>query len=182
MYKDGDMCPICGQATLERSVIDETFEYKGREITVSDYVIHTCPECGESVVDPESLRSSEKIIRDFQRRTDGLLTSDEIRRTRKASGFTQEAFGKILGGGVKGFARYENGQVTQSRAMDNLLRIIDRYPFALDVITKGPSAGEERARTFQYDKSITSGQKNIVYTFCASDRYYDYDVNAVGER
>ena len=39
-------------------------------------------------------------------------------------GYTQEEFGNILGGGKKAFARYENGTITQSRAMDNQLKML----------------------------------------------------------
>ena len=135
MYKDKDRCPICGDGTLEKSIIEETFEYKGQTITIPDYVVFRCDTCEESIVDNDTLKASEKPIRDFHRRVDGLLTSDEIKKIRKSFGFTQEVFGNLLGGGAKGFARYETGTVSQSKAMDNLLRIIDAYPIVLSVLT-----------------------------------------------
>ena len=51
---------------------------------------------------------------------------------------TQEQMATVLGGGLKGFARYENGQIIQSRAMDNLLRILDQFPESLDVLPGAP--------------------------------------------
>ena len=51
---------------------------------------------------------------------------------------TQEQMATALGGGLKGFARYENGQIIQSRAMDNLLRILDQFPENLDVLPGVP--------------------------------------------
>lgn len=136
MYKNGEECPICSEGTLSKSVIDEEFEYKGHKKVVHDYEIYKCNCCNEVIVSNESIRNSEKIIRDFQRSVDDLLTSEEIKKGRVSLGFTQEAFADILGVGSKNFARYENGSVTQSRSMDNLLRILYEMPAALNVIDR----------------------------------------------
>ena len=148
MYKNNDKCPICGEGILEREVITETFEYNGEKVYIPDYVIFKCENCDEAIVEKDTLKTSEITIRDFQRRVDGLLTSYEIKKIRKSLGFTQEGIGNLLGGGAKGFARYERGTVSQSKAMDNLLRIIDAYPDALGVLTE--IKDEERTRrTYQ---------------------------------
>lgn len=65
---------------------------------------------------------------------DGFLTDEDIKRIRKKLGFTQEEMAKKLGVGLKNFARYENLSVRQSKAMDNLLRVLDRYPETLEVL------------------------------------------------
>jgi HTH-type transcriptional regulator/antitoxin MqsA len=129
-------CPICGVGTLRKEVGSETFEYKGMTTTVSNYITYKCDECGEAIVDKTTLRESGRILKDFQRKVDGLLTAEEIKNIRKRLNLTQEEMAEILGGGLKSFARYETGQVCQSRGMDNLLRILDTYPFALNVIQK----------------------------------------------
>ena len=67
---------------------------------------------------------------------EGYLTAEDIRRIRKKLGLTQKAMAEKLGVGLKTFARYENRSVCQSRAMDNLLRILDKYPVALKVLEK----------------------------------------------
>ena len=127
-------CPICGIGIMEKVVLVETLEYKGQHLTIPEYTVYKCPTCEEAIVDKNTLKTTEKTIRDFHRKVDGLLTSGEIKKIRTSLGFTQEAMGGLLGGGEKSFARYETGQVTQSRAMDNLLRILDACPIALDVI------------------------------------------------
>jgi hypothetical protein len=53
--------------------------------------------------------------------------------------YTQEQMAEVCGGGLKGFARYESGQVMQSRGMDNMLRILDEFPHALDLIKRRPA-------------------------------------------
>lgn len=155
MYKDNDLCPICGEGYLKKRTISETFEYKGSYTTVDDYVIYECHECGEAIVDPQTLRDSERFLRDFHREIDCLLTSKEIKKIRLSIGYTQEEFGNILGGGKKSFARYENGTVTQSKPMDNLLRIIRDFPYTLESITeKNPNV------EYEYNSTILDSEKN----------------------
>ena len=140
MYKDADPCPICGGGPLKKKVITERFEYKGNDLAIPDYVVYECSECEEYIVDPQTLKATEKRIRDFHREVDGLLTSSEIKKIRKSFKLTQEEFGEILGGGKKAFARYENGTVTQSKPMDNLLRVLTAFPSAFEVIHSQKSA------------------------------------------
>jgi HTH-type transcriptional regulator / antitoxin MqsA len=129
-------CPICDMGTLKKEIVAEPFEYKGQKITIPEYIKYRCNKCGEAVVDNGTLRESGKILKDFKRNIDGLLTAGEIKSIRKKLNLTQEEMAEIVGGGLKSFARYETGQVCQSRGMDNLLRILDSYPFTLNVIQK----------------------------------------------
>ncbi|MEI6209575.1 MAG: type II toxin-antitoxin system MqsA family antitoxin [Desulfuromonadales bacterium] len=134
MYRQGDVCPLCGGGSLIGNVIEERFTYKGHSLVVPDYGILECPACGEAVVRKDSARRTEKMLKDFGRQVDGLLMAADIKRIRRKLHLTQEQMATVLGGGLKGFARYENGQVVQSRAMDNLLRILDRFPESLGVL------------------------------------------------
>jgi len=134
MYRQEDACPLCGDGRLCEKVVEERFSYKGRSLAVPDYRILECPACGEAIVPKDSARRAEKLLKDFGREVDGLLTTADIRRIRRKLHLTQEQMAMLLGGGLKGFARYENGQVVQSRAMDNLLRILDRFPECLSAL------------------------------------------------
>jgi HTH-type transcriptional regulator/antitoxin MqsA len=138
MYKHGDSCPLCGGGQLCEKVIEECFSYKGLSLKVPEYHLLECPACGEAIVEKESARRAEKMLKDFGRRIDGLLTAVDIKRIRRKLHLTQEQMATVLGGGLKGFARYENGQVIQSRAMDNLLRILDQFPESLDALPSAP--------------------------------------------
>jgi len=134
MINEGDTCPVCGAGNLTKKIVEETFEYKGKHLTVPDYVVYECAECEEEIVDRNTLKTSSKLIKDFYRSVDGLLTSSEIKTIRQKLELTQEEMANILGGGKKAFARYEKGQVIQSRGMDNLLRILAKYPYTLDAL------------------------------------------------
>jgi HTH-type transcriptional regulator / antitoxin MqsA len=129
-------CPVCGTGTLKKQIGTEVFKYKGESLSIPGFITYECNDCGESIVDNQSLKDARKPLKDFHRRVDGLLSGDEIKAIRKKLNLKQEEMAEILGGGLKSFARYENGQVCQSKGMDSLLRILNAYPFALDVIMK----------------------------------------------
>lgn len=136
MYEQGSVCPVCGAGVLTQKSVEEIFTYKGRTLTVPDYLVNECVACGEAVVDPASSKRASKLLKDFGREVDGLLGAADIKRIRKKLGYTQEQLAEVCGGGLKGFARYESGQVMQSKGMDNLLRILDEFPYALDAINR----------------------------------------------
>lgn len=140
-YKEATMkklitCPVCGatEDKLTTSTGTETFNYKGASVVIEGYTVTTCSACGEGFVDPESRKRSVVILRDHQRALDGFLTSHEIKGIRKSLNKTQDELSVLLGGGEKAFARYENGTVLQSKAMDNLLRILQKCPESINLL------------------------------------------------
>ncbi|MCP4106801.1 MAG: YgiT-type zinc finger protein [Desulfobacteraceae bacterium] len=69
MYKNGDRCQICGSGRLTKKVIKEKFECKGEVLTIPDCIIYECSACEEAVVDENTLKATEKAIRDFQKKS-----------------------------------------------------------------------------------------------------------------
>jgi HTH-type transcriptional regulator / antitoxin MqsA len=135
VYKLGDICPICEAGNLTNKEIVATFDYKGESVEIPNYLIWECSECKEKIVDPKTSKSAGRLIRDFYRHVDGLLIASEIRRIRKFKlELTQDEASELLGGGTKSFAKYENCEVMQSVALDNLLRLLDAAPYMLKVI------------------------------------------------
>lgn len=168
-YREGANCPLCGAGGLVGVVQTERFEYKGVPLEIPDYRFWRCDACGEEFADPGTTRRHERALRDHQRRVDGLLTSAQIRDIRKSLSFSQVELGRLLGGGDKGFAKYETGRLIQSRAMDNLLRILARHPRALDAIghERGdavPVADEVRESLPPYEAEGTVDTEGVVFT------------------
>jgi len=130
MYKNGDMCPICGLGTIKVERKPETFEYKGQALTL-ELTVYSCDVCGEGFFDNEEMKKHQKTIKNFQRRVDGLLTSEEIKQIREKYSLSQRELARILGIAEKSIAKYEAGFVAQSKAMDNLLRFIGEFPEVL---------------------------------------------------
>jgi putative zinc finger/helix-turn-helix YgiT family protein len=167
-------CPICGKGALNKESIEERFEYKGQSISIPNYLVYKCDACKGTIVDKGTLKASGKLLKNFKCKVDGLLTGDEIKEIRKKLNLTQEQMSEILGGGLKGFARYESGQICQSRAMDNLLRILDRYPHTIHLIWKGSSYRLKGHK----EGIVTVKNKKVIYL----DEYKAYKEKYLSEQ
>lgn len=143
---DTKVCPVCGKGQLNKEIVEKTFTYKGQSIIIPNYILYRCNVCSEAIVNNQTLKSSGKQLKKFKCKVDGLLSGDEIKGIRRKLGLTQEQMSEILGGGLKGFARYETGQICQSKAMDNLLRILDKFPQLIQFIEGTPEKESQGAR------------------------------------
>jgi HTH-type transcriptional regulator/antitoxin MqsA len=70
----------------------------------------------------------------FKKEVDGLLTGAEVRALRKRLGLKQAEAAKVFGGGIVAFSKYESDDVTQSEAMDKLMRLVDRIPQVFNLL------------------------------------------------
>lgn len=130
---EGALCPVCEKSKLGMVKTKTEFSYKGRKKMIARDVL-ACDVCGESFFQPKDERNLDKLLLNERRKIDGLLTSEEIKKIRSKFRLTQIAFAKRLGLSDKVFARYESGQSNQSLAVDDLLRVLDAYPAAIEKI------------------------------------------------
>jgi HTH-type transcriptional regulator/antitoxin MqsA len=119
-------CPICGEE-MNRDIRNDAISYKGLSAIVEQPGWY-CAGCGEAVLTEADIKTAEPAFFDLRARGDGLLTAAEIRDIRKRLKLTQRKAGELLGGGERAFQKYESRQVMVSKAMSNLLRILDRHP------------------------------------------------------
>jgi HTH-type transcriptional regulator/antitoxin MqsA len=127
-------CPVCESKRIQNKKILEEFSYGDYSAVIEDFEVFACESCGEYFPTKESQGRAEAVVRDLHRKASNMLSSEEIKRIREFFPLSQDAFGLLLGGGRKAFARYENGRVMQSRPMDNLLRILADYPQAIECL------------------------------------------------
>lgn len=115
-------CLYCKSESLRSFDEVDVIKYKGADLNVS-LLYSVCGNCGEEVVTKEQILVNDARVRDAQKSFDGLMTSKEIREARAALGLTQEEASKIFGGGKNAFSKYERAEVSQSVAMDKLIRV-----------------------------------------------------------
>lgn len=128
-------CPMCETPNpWEDRYSNETYRYKGQKFSLSDTEYSVCRECGFDVVLPQQKRRNEVRVRDEHRRIDGLLTGPQIKAIRERLGLTQAKAAQLMGGGANAFSKYERGEVTQSVAMNQLLRVLDVDPGVLSTL------------------------------------------------
>ncbi|MGK7294215.1 MAG: type II toxin-antitoxin system MqsA family antitoxin [Candidatus Wenzhouxiangella sp. M2_3B_020] len=132
-------CPMCEQATLQPDTHTGEIEHNANRLEVRDLEFYCCPECGADPVFPDQARRNHCRFQDARRRSDGLLTGDEIVRVREALGLTQRQAADLFGGGANAFSKYERGDVIQSVAMDRLMRLIAAHPEHMSELREFPS-------------------------------------------
>jgi putative zinc finger/helix-turn-helix YgiT family protein len=106
---------------------DETIRDKAVKVTFEGF---SCPKCGFRAVDMNRMAEYGRSVSDAYRRSEGLLTSDEIRSARERLAMSQEAFADYLGVGIASVKRWELGQI-QERSMDKLLRLMTDPVYAI---------------------------------------------------
>jgi putative zinc finger/helix-turn-helix YgiT family protein len=118
-------------STVER---ERDFPIHGSTVTVHEEVLR-CVVCGEEYSYAQAI-AAERHAGEIYRQQNGFLHPDEIVSMRRKWGVTQSQLELALGLGRKTVARWEAGRVLQTRALDNLLRAIDRFPAVLTYLAE----------------------------------------------
>ncbi len=132
MNTETKICPMCEIGTLTPITFAEDFQHRGSSLHVEGLEGYECHECGADPVLKTQILRNQTRIADAKRHADGLLTGQQIRIIRKALNLSQQDAAVLFGGGANAFSKYERGDVTQSVAMDRLLRLVKRHPFLLN--------------------------------------------------
>jgi HTH-type transcriptional regulator/antitoxin MqsA len=115
-------CKLCKSEDVSDYVEAEEVSYKGRTLQVS-MAYSLCNSCDREFISKPQILQNEAALRAAKKDHDGLLSSEEIIRARRALSLTQEQASRVFGGGRNAFSKYERGEVSQSVAMDKLIRI-----------------------------------------------------------
>lgn len=131
----GRPCPACGEGNLTPKISYLPYEYKGH---TENLALHSaeCDVCGSDMSDKTDVINNNRIVAAFQKRIDGFLSGSEIASLRSKYHITQELAASLFGGGKVAFSRYENDDVTQSAAMDSLIKLCQENPFNLILLAR----------------------------------------------
>jgi HTH-type transcriptional regulator/antitoxin MqsA len=122
------ICPMCDQGVLREITFTGEYAFNGGRIVVSGLKGCFCDLCNSDPILSEQITENQVLIADAKRRELGLLQSNEIRAIRRELGLTQHQASDLFGGGTNSFSKYERGEVLQSAALDNLLRVAASIP------------------------------------------------------
>jgi len=115
-------CPVCG-GPLVTQIRKVPFTYKGKTIELDQGALF-CQACHEGFLTPTESRLNDPALKAFRNEVDGLLTPDQVKAVRKSLHLTQAEASRIFGGGPTAFSKYERGEITHSRALDIILRLL----------------------------------------------------------
>lgn len=120
---------------LELFERERDFPIHGTTVPVREE-LYRCAVCGGEEYSYEQAIAAERRAGEVYRERNGFLHPDQIVALRRRWGVTQAQLEAALGVGRKTVARWEAGRVLQTRAMDNLLRAIDRFPAVLSFLAE----------------------------------------------
>jgi len=152
-----ELCPICGEGHVTDQVDQFESEYKGQKATLPLHY-QLCDTCHSDFAGSKESKLNKRGVMAFRKSVDGLLTGTEIVALRKQYSLTQDQAAQLFGGGPVAFSKYENDDVSQSEAMDSLLRLVRESEAAFGVLVnvKGMAAELSHAlNSIVNEKTIT---------------------------
>lgn len=170
-------CKLCKSENIKHLSHTENITYKESSLSV-DMEYSVCEDCGREFVSKQQILNNDAQLRDAKKSFDGLLTSQEIKSAREALGLTQEEASLVFGGGRNAFSKYERAEVSQSVAMDKLIRLCLKHPNIFSELKDkvGIENNKEQVLYFETRKKVTDIHimkfKRIrnVYKFNASEK------------
>jgi HTH-type transcriptional regulator/antitoxin MqsA len=125
--------PVTGE-TLTRSVRPFTVKYAGRSATVE--LPGWYPEGkGDSLHVGQDMQAADEALQRLKEAAGDTIRPAAVRTIRLRLKLSQRKAGEVLGGGPRAFQKYESGEVSVSRPMAQLLRLLDRDPARLKELT-----------------------------------------------
>ena len=115
-------CVVCQSEDIKSLTAVETVLYQGQELQIP-LEFSVCNDCGREFVPKAQILRGDIAFRNAKKKHDGLLSSEEICQARTKLSISQEQASKVFGGGKNAFSKYERGEVSQSVAMDKLIRV-----------------------------------------------------------
>jgi putative zinc finger/helix-turn-helix YgiT family protein len=123
-----DFCVLCNSVHIEERVTDRTVDVGRYAVEVRGDHTLACLDCGEEFQTGAQAKEFDRKVVSARRHMEGLLDGDDIRRIRTTLGLSQADFEAALGIGPKTIIRWESNLTTQSKAIDDVLRLIDFDP------------------------------------------------------
>jgi HTH-type transcriptional regulator/antitoxin MqsA len=115
---------------LKRDVRRRKLNYKGIE-GFFDIPGWWPADEGDGILEASDLKVFDRAFDQLRAEAARLPDAGEVRRIRQTLKLSQRRAGEVLGGGPRAFQKYESGEVIVSRAMANLLHLLERDPSRL---------------------------------------------------
>jgi len=125
-------CPVCpGKAEIVIGKVKTEFLKVRLTLSVKHY---ECKKCGEVFFNLGQAAEFERL-RNRQYKIATSLSGEEVRRIREKLGLSQAELEQRLGLGSKVVVRWENGKVRLPGPVNALLRILDKNPESLKLLS-----------------------------------------------
>ncbi|MFZ3322728.1 MAG: type II TA system antitoxin MqsA family protein [Usitatibacter sp.] len=119
---------MCDSLGVQEVTYEDVINTAVGEVTVTGLRRFRCPSCEALFVDDAQSRHNLVRTQLASGQEPRYVLAEAIYSWRTRVGLSQRECGRLFGGGVNAFSKYENGEVTQSEPMDNLLWLAMTYP------------------------------------------------------
>lgn len=96
VLKKGAICPSCEMGKLGLTKKDLEFTYKNRKTQIKNQDLFKCDLCDYEALSRDDTKRVDKLLTDFRRSVDGLLTSDQLQRIRKSLDCNKKKMARLL--------------------------------------------------------------------------------------
>jgi HTH-type transcriptional regulator/antitoxin MqsA len=167
-----DICVSCDSSGAREVLSDRTINVGAYSVTIPSARHMTCGSCGESYQTGEQAKALDAAVVDARRRHEGLLTGGDIRKIRLSVSLSQADLEDALGIGPKTIVRWENNTSIQSKAIDDVLRLIEMDPDNLRLLVRIRSAAradmfddklipQDRIKSGELETAILNGLEHV---------------------
>jgi HTH-type transcriptional regulator/antitoxin MqsA len=129
-------CELCGTDSVQEVTRTREIAYMGHRLVIPNDRLTRCDSCGEEFYTAEQAKTADRLLIEARRRQEGLLSGAEVRALRQSFSMSQQQFESALGLGEKTLVRIENGKSVQSKALDNLFRLLMLEPDSLVLLSR----------------------------------------------
>ncbi len=134
MRNDLLTCVEC-EGPVPRGLYEVSVAFPGREPIAVLRDLQRCAVCGETYYAPGDMDAVHRAAADVVRKSEGLLSPEEIRELRESLQLSQAAFERLIGAGAKTVVRWERGTIFQSKVTDTLMRVLRAVPEAREYLS-----------------------------------------------
>lgn len=128
-------CPNCEGREMMGRKKEVSFTYKGESITINNVSGKYCSQCEEFILDRDESKRVDQILKEFVQEINARTSDPKfIRNVRKKLKLDQQEAGRLFGGGVNAFSRYETGKAEPPVAVVKLFKLLDRHPELLSEV------------------------------------------------
>ena len=161
MKKKKYTCEVCNAEAAELIQTAYNARWGQQPVTLKAVERFRCQACGEVYFDPVQAKECSKRVKAAARQELGLLAPEEIIAIRKKYGLSQERLEWLLSAGAKVVTRWENDRALQPRAVDDLLRLMDRMPVLVEELTRMRKAMKAPSKTIKAARKAPEQKKRL---------------------
>lgn len=117
-------CNTCESPSVNVVTQRSNVRFRDTDLIINDDTFSQCTSCNERFYTGAQARELDRKVLRAYRDSQHLLNGNEIKALRTALFLSQAQFEEALGLGPKTVVRWENDTQVQSKALDNVLRLI----------------------------------------------------------